>query len=129
MHGRNPERWILRFHSAWILFNCIGWIWKRIRVWHLVTVSLTAFSWFGLGPWYGWGYCPCTDWHWQVRARMGYRDPDSYLQLLIRELSGVDPGPRVADILAVVTLAVVAILSVALNVRDTLGARDQTSCR
>ena len=106
------------FHSAWILFNCIGWIWKRIRVGHLVTVSLTAFSWVGLGPWYGWGYCPCTDWHWQVRARMGYRDPDSYLQLLIRELSGFDPAPRVANMLAVMTLAVVAVLSIALNIRD-----------
>lgn len=36
------------FHSPWILFNCVGWIWRKTRLWHLVPVSLTALSWFGL---------------------------------------------------------------------------------
>lgn len=105
-------------HSAWILFNCVGWMWKRTRVWQLGTVSLTAMSWFGLGLWYGWGYCPCTDWHWQLRARLGYHDPPSYIQLLIRELIGVDPGTAFANVLAVVTLTTVAGLSVVLILRD-----------
>ncbi len=106
------------FHSAWILFNCIGWVWKRTRRWQLVTVSLTAMSWFGLGLWYGWGYCPCTDWHWQVRERLGYVDPPSYIQLLIRELIGVDVGPGLADVVAVVTLSAAAAISVVLSIRD-----------
>ena len=106
------------FHTAWILFNCVGWIWRRTRPWHLATVTLTALSWSVLGAWYGWGYCPCTDWHWQVRARLGYQDPPSYIQLLIREVSGIDPGPAWSDALAVTTLAVVAMLSVVLNIRD-----------
>ena len=35
-----------------------------------------------------------VDWHWQVRARLGYDDPPSYIQLLVRELTGIelDPG-------------------------------------
>ena len=106
------------FHSAWILFNCLGWIWKRSRRWQLATVSLTAMSWFGLGLWYGWGYCPCTDWHWQVRERLGYVDPPSYVQLLIRELTGIDPGPELADVVAVVTLTAVAGIGVVLSIRD-----------
>lgn len=106
------------FHTAWILFNCLGWMWRQTRPWHLATVSLTVLSWFGLGIWYGWGYCPCTDWHWQVRARLGHVDPPSYIQLLIRELSGVDLGRAWADALALVTLVVVALLSVVLSVRD-----------
>jgi hypothetical protein len=106
------------FHSAWILFNCLGWIWKRTRRWQLATVSLTAMSWLGLGLWYGWGYCPCTDWHWQVRERLGYVDPPSYIQLLIGELTGIDPGPELADVVAVVTLTAVAGISVALSIRD-----------
>ena len=97
-------------------------MWKRTRRWQLVTVSLTAISWFGLGLWYGWGYCPCTDWHWQVRARLGYRDPPSYIQLLIRELIGVDPGPELADLVAVVTLTAVAGISVGLTIRDRRSA-------
>jgi hypothetical protein len=109
-------------HSAWILFNCLGWIWKRTRVWQLAAVTLTGLSWFGLGFWYGWGYCPCTDWHWQVRARLGYRDPPSYIQLLVRNLTGVDPGPALADLGAVVTLIVVTAISIALNIRDRRAA-------
>ena len=105
-------------HSAWILFNCLGWVWRKTRVWHLVTVSLTALSWFGLGVWYGWGYCPCTDWHWQVRARLGYHDPPSYIQLVIRQLIRVDTGPILANALAVGTLTVVAAIGVVLSIRD-----------
>jgi hypothetical protein len=106
------------FHTAWIAFNCLGWIWRRTRPWQLATVSLTAVSWFGLGFRYGWGYCPCTDWHWQVRARLGFDDPPSYIQLLIREVTGVDVGPGAADALAVATLAAAAVLGVAMSIRD-----------
>jgi hypothetical protein len=105
-------------HTLWIAFNCVGWIWRRTRRWHLFTVALTALSWFGLGLWFGWGYCPCTDWHWQVRSRLGYQDPDSYLQLLARELLGLEIARAVADAAAVGTLGAVAVLSLLLNARD-----------
>ena len=106
------------FHTSWILFTCLGWIWRQTRPWQLATVVLTAASWFGLGAWYGWGYCPCTDWHWQIRAQLGYNDPPSYIQLLIRELTGVELRPVTADVLAVVTLVVAAGLGVARTLRD-----------
>ena len=106
------------FHSAWIVFNCVGWAWRRTRPWHLLTISLTALSWFGLGVWYGWGYCPCTDWHWQVRARLGYVDPPSYVQLLIREVTRVDIQPVVATVIAMSVLILAAVLGVALSLRD-----------
>lgn len=95
-------------------------------MWQLVTVALTALSWFGLGIWYGWGYCPCTEWHWQVRARLGHHDPPSYIQLLIRELIGVDLGPEPANALALVTLTVVSVVSVVLNIRDRRAASTAT---
>ena len=106
------------FHTGWIAFNCFGWIWRRTRPWQLATLSLTALSWFGLGLWFGWGYCPCTDWHWQVRARLGFRDPPSYIQLLIEELAGIDIGTNASDALAVITLAVATILGATLTIRD-----------
>ena len=105
-------------HTSWIAFNCLGWMWKCTRPWQVGTVSLTALSWFGLGLWFGWGYCPCTDWHWQVRARLGFSDPPSYIQLLIREAAGIDLDPGAADALAVVTLAGAALLGVTLTIRD-----------
>lgn len=105
-------------HTSWILFICIGWIWRRTRHWHLAAIALTALSWFGLGVWYGWGYCPLTDWHWQVRERLGYRDTASYTQLLLAELTGLDLTPAWADGLTVTMFAVALVLSGALNIRD-----------
>jgi hypothetical protein len=93
-------------------------MWKRTRPWQLATVALTALSWFGLGARYGWGYCPCTDWHWQVRARLGFDDPPSYIQLLVRQLTTIELGLETADALAVITLAAAALLGVALTMRD-----------
>ena len=106
------------FHTAWIAFNCVGWIWRRTRPWQLATVSLTALSWFGLGVWYGWGYCPCTDWHWQVRVRLGYDTPPSYTQLLIREVTGIPIGVLAANALTVITLITAGVLGGALAIRD-----------
>jgi Protein of Unknown function (DUF2784) len=115
------------FHTSWMVFNCVGWIWKKTRPWQLVTLSLTAISWFGLGVWYGWGYCPCTDWHWQVRARLGFDDPHSYIQLLIREVTGLELGVGAANTLAVVTLAVAALLGAAFSLRDRLRSVRETN--
>src|SRR5262249_8135894 len=59
------DKAFLVFHTALVLFNMFGWAWRRTRVLHLVTLGATAFSWFVLGAFYGWGYCLCTDWHFQ----------------------------------------------------------------
>ena len=105
-------------HTGWIAFNCLGWIWRRTRPWQLATVSLTALSWFGLGVWFGWGYCPCTDWHWQVRERLGFSDPPSYIQLLVRELTGIDLPTDLANAVAVLTLVVTGLLGAVLAIGD-----------
>ena len=111
------------FHTAWIAFNCLGWIWRSTRPWQLVTVALTLGSWVGLGIRYGWGYCPCTDWHWRARARLGFDDPPSYIQLLVREVTSIDLTPGAADALAVVGLSLGGLLGVVLSVRDWLQRR------
>ena len=106
------------FHTLWIVFNCVGWAWRGTRRWQLLTLTLTTLSWFGLGIWYGWGYCPCTDWHWQVRARLGYDDPPSYVQLVLGDFAGIALSPDVADSLALGMLILAGVLSIVLNVRD-----------
>jgi hypothetical protein len=49
---------------------------------------------------------------------MGFEDPPSYIQLLIRELTGILLERGVADALAVVTLTTSTALSVMLRARD-----------
>ncbi|MDX1585831.1 MAG: DUF2784 domain-containing protein [Balneolaceae bacterium] len=87
------------FHTCLILFNLFGWIWKVTRKWNLLTLSATAFSWIILGIWYGFGYCPCTHWHWLVRRELGYSQmPNSYIKFLVDELVGVNFNAFTVDL-------------------------------
>jgi len=80
---------------------------------------LTAFSWFFLGSWFGWGYCVCTDWHWQVREAMGIHDrSDSYIHFLLLKLTGKDLGPTLVDNATLIIFLLCFVLSVWLNIRD-----------
>lgn len=107
------------FHTAWILFNLFGWIWKPSRPWNLATLLLTAFSWFVLGIWYGFGYCPCTDWHWQVRSELGYTDmPNSYIKFLIELLTGFDLNAALVDAATAAFFFLALLISISLNFRD-----------
>lgn len=62
------------FHSLVVLFILFGWTWGKTRLAHLGLVLVTAFFWVVAGIWYGLGYCPCTDWHWTVKEKLGQRD-------------------------------------------------------
>ncbi len=107
------------FHTCIILFNLFGWIWKKTRLANLVLLSLTAFSWFFLGIWYGYGYCPSTDWHWQVRVKLGIYDmPSSYLEFLFETFTGLDVSRRLVDIFALIFLVSAFCASIVLNIRD-----------
>lgn len=107
------------FHTGFTIFNLVGWAFRPVRKLHLITMLLTAFSWFVLGIWYGWGYCVCTDWHWQVREQLGYNDrSNSYIHFLIFKLTGIDLDPGVVDIATMAIFLVCFILTIILNWRD-----------
>lgn len=107
------------FHTCIILFNIFGWIWKKTRLANLILLSLTAFSWFFLGIWYGYGYCPSTDWHWQVRMKLGIYDmQSSYLEFLFETFTGLDVSRTLVDIFALIFLGAAFCASIVLNIRD-----------
>ncbi len=107
------------FHSALMVFILFGWVWRKTRIANLVVILLTAFSWTFLGIWYGFGYCPSTDWHWQVRMKLGYSDmPSSYTKFLIDSLTGLKTSETLVDFLAVLFLLLALFASVWTNVRD-----------
>lgn len=107
------------FHSGLILFNLFGWIWKSTRPWNLATLLLTGSSWFFLGIWYGWGYCLCTDWHWQVRRELGYTQmPSSYIKFLIEYLTGFDVNAALVDTATVVLFFTALFISIYVNYRN-----------
>jgi hypothetical protein len=106
-------------HLGLTAFNLFGWIWPKTRRLHLVVLGGTLLSWFGLGVFYGWGYCPLTDWHWRVKLRLGERGlPGSFVKYYLDRVTGLSWDPLLVDALALVLAVAALAVSVALNLRD-----------
>ncbi len=106
------------FHTSLILFNVFGWLLPRWRFANFISLSLTAFSWFILGIWFGWGYCVCTDWHWQIREMLGYHNTSSsYIHFLILELTNIDIREESVDIYTAIVFVTAFLISFYLNLR------------
>ena len=120
------DYFFLIFHTIVTLFNLIGWLWKKTRMANFITLMLTGFAWFGLGIFYGIGYCPLTDWHWYVLEKLGRHDlPYSYITYLIHRLTGCNANPQIVEICTVVGFVIAVVMSVYLNF--FLKNRKQTS--
>lgn len=113
------DYFFLAFHFGIVIFNLFGWIWKKTRKANLILLLLTGASWFGLGIFYGFGYCPFTDWHWQVLDNLGDMPREtSYMQYLFSRVLGIHIGSKVVDVGTLISYLVALILSVTLNIRD-----------
>lgn len=103
-------------HLLLMGFNLTGWIWKRTRKWHLITLALTAGSWVVLGFWYGWGYCPLTDWHWDVKTKLGETNlPNSFVKYLLDSVFNADFPALWVDRLTLFCLIAAVLAAVIVN--------------
>ena len=106
------------FHSLLVLFILFGWIWKKTRRLNLICILLTAGSWLGLGIFYGLGYCPLTDWHFNILRRLGYTDlPNSYLSFLFTRLTRLQIDQNLVDAVTLWGLVIAMMISIFLNFR------------
>ena len=104
------------FHSLLILFNLFAWIWKPLRKWHFWTITLTFLSWGFLGIWYGWGYCPLTDWHWSILRQKGVHHlPNSYISYLITRIFNLTLPSTLVDSLTLILALAALLLSIWVN--------------
>jgi hypothetical protein len=113
------------FHSFLILFNLFGWIWRRTRIWNLVTLLLTGASWVILGRIVGVpGYCPLTDWHFAVLERLGRTDlPNSYVKYLLDRITGLDFNSGTVDEITLYSFLAALIISLILNIRQLVKSK------
>jgi hypothetical protein len=103
-------------HVAIVFFNLFGWIPRATRRAHLISIGLTAASWFLLGIWFGMGYCPFTDWQWKVKEALGERNlPHNFIEYFAEKLTGQDFDPSLVGILITVGFALAAGLSLYVN--------------
>ena len=88
------------FHVLLIVACLIGWIFPRTRKAHLILMGVVVGCWFLLGLKYGIGYCPLTDWHWQVKQKLGEGSlPNSFIKYLWDHIFTTSISPKAADIL------------------------------
>lgn len=114
------------FHGVFTLFNLSGWAFKKTRRLHLLTIGLTVLSWFGLGLFYGWGYCPFTDWHWRIKYELGEVDlPASYIKYYLDKLTGLTSNAQVVGAIVLILGLSAFVLSCRLNWKDWYDSRDK----
>jgi hypothetical protein len=103
-------------HLIIIFFNLFGWIPVQTRKAHLISITLTAASWFLLGLWFGIGYCPITEWQWQVKEKLGETNfPASFVKYYGDKLSGKNLDSSMIDTLTAVCFVLAAVISLYVN--------------
>ena len=75
-----------------------------------------CLCWFVPGIWFGWGYCPITDWEWQVKERLGETNlPNSFIKYYADKITGKNIDPSVVDTTTLVLFLAAIILSLYVN--------------
>ncbi len=79
------------FHSVFVLFVLVGWYHPHTRKAHVTALLLTFTAWLLLGLYVGTiGYCPLTDWHWDVKRALGETGmSSSFIGYIIEEYLGL----------------------------------------
>jgi len=108
------------FHTSLTLFNLFGWIWKKTRLANMITLALTGASWLFLGLIVGMlGYCPLTDWHFDILEKLGKTDlPTSYIKYLVDRLTGLDVNQIIVDKATLYGFIAALAISLFLNIKD-----------
>lgn len=107
-------------HLSIIVYSLIGWAWRRGRRAHLIFLGVIFACWFGIGLTfgYGFGYCPLTDWHWQLKVKLGASYTDLPVSFIKHVWDGALPWtitPRAADILTFAAFFTAVAITIYLN--------------
>jgi len=103
-------------HLVIIVFNLTGWIWLTTRRLHFYCILLTAASWLLLGISYGIGYCPITDWQWQVKELLGEENlPNSFIKYMADKVTGSNIKASLIDGATAIFFFIAAGLSIYFN--------------
>ncbi|MEQ8238246.1 MAG: DUF2784 domain-containing protein [Cyclobacteriaceae bacterium] len=87
------------FHLSFVLFVLVGWYWQKTRPYHKWALLLTTVAWLILGWYVGTiGYCPLTDWHWDIKRSLGEKNiPSSFIEYLLEKWTNVDFNKKLVD--------------------------------
>lgn len=102
------------FHSAFILFVLFGWMHPRTQRIHQFALLFTLIAWLLIGWYVGTiGYCPLTDWQWDIKRQLGELNlPSSFTEYVGEKLTGLDLNKTYVDIVTAAGLAFGVIMAV-----------------
>ena len=103
-------------HLSVMSICVVGWMFEPIRTLHLLVVVLVAVSWFGLGKFFGYGYCVLTDTQWRVKRKLG-QEPytESYVKYVLDKVTGLNIDKKLTYGLTLYTYAGAVIFSLVTN--------------
>lgn len=86
------DHFLTVFHLTFVVFVLIGWIFPSTRKAHVTALLLTIIAWMLLGLYKGViGYCPLTDWHWDVKRALGETVlPGSFIEYMVEKITGIN---------------------------------------
>lgn len=100
-------------HLVIVAVLVFGWIHPKTRTLHRWAVSITAFCWVAVA----WvmdkklGYCPVTDWQWQIKRLRGEKNiPSSYVDYLLQKF-GLHFNPELIDLGALVVFGGIILIT------------------
>ena len=103
-------------HFLIIGFNLFGWIIKQTRKLHFWFTMLTLACWTILGIWYGLGYCPITDWQWNIKTKLGEQNlPGSFIKYFADKITGTNINSDLIDALTLGLFLIAIICSIRVN--------------
>lgn len=103
-------------HLIIIGFNLFGWVWKPLRKLHLVVIFATAACWFLLGIWYGIGYCPLTEWQWEIKQQLGEQNlPNSFIKYFADKVFNSNIDASFIDTITATGFFAAAVISIYVN--------------
>ncbi|MEO9477329.1 MAG: DUF2784 domain-containing protein [Cyclobacteriaceae bacterium] len=108
------------FHTALILFVLSGWIFPQTRRSHALLLILILIAWFGIGVYKGvLGYCPLTDWHWDIKRERGERGmSSSFVEYMVEKISGINFSRKLVDGFTLGGLIMACIMAVVMSFKS-----------
>ena len=93
---------------------------KSTRKAHLIAIGLVLIAWLGIGLYKGViGYCPLTDWHWDIKRSLGERNiPSSFTEYMLEKITGHDLDRKLVDIGTAAGLILSVLAAGYVNVRS-----------
>lgn len=103
-------------HLFIIGFNLLGWIWKATKKLHFWFAMATLGCWTILGIWFGLGYCPNTDWQWNVKTQLGEQNlPASFIKYFADKITSSNINSDLIDACTLLFFIAAIVCSIKVN--------------